>query len=68
VWHEVQFVKGKAVADWWHSVQRGATELGETPMIAWHAEQSASKIVWPAEVWVTPGKGTEWFTPPGPPE
>jgi len=58
VWHEVQFVKGKAVADWWHSVQRGA-ELGEAPVIAWHAEQSALKLVGSAEVWVAPGNGTE---------
>jgi hypothetical protein len=59
VWHEVQFVKGKAVADWWHTVQRGATEFGETPVIAWHAEQSEMKLVWFAEVWGAPGKGTE---------
>jgi hypothetical protein len=51
-------VKGKAVADRWHTAQRGATELGETPVTAWHAEQSAVKLVWVAEVWVAPGKGT----------
>ena len=54
----MQFAKGKAVADWWHAEQRGA-ELGETPVIAWHTEQSALKLVWVAEVWVAPGKGTE---------
>jgi hypothetical protein len=54
----VQFVKGKVVADWWHSVQRGATELGGTPVIAWHVEQFASKPVWSTEVWFAPGKGT----------
>jgi hypothetical protein len=55
----VQFVKGKAVADWWHTVQGGATEFGETPVIAWHAEQLALKLVRSVEVWVAPGKGTE---------
>ena len=59
MWHEVQFVKGNAVADGWHTVQRGATELGETPVTAWHAEQFAVKLVGSAEVWVAPGKGTE---------
>jgi hypothetical protein len=64
----VQFVKGNAVADRWHTVQSGATEFGETPVTAWHAEQSASKLVGSAEVWGAPGKGTGWITPPGPPE
>jgi hypothetical protein len=49
-------VSGEPV--WWHTVQRGATELGETPVIAWHPEQSASKLVGSAEVWIAPGKGT----------
>ena len=52
-------MKGSAVADGWHTVQRGAAELGETPVTAWHAEQSALKLVGFAEVWVAPGKGTE---------
>jgi hypothetical protein len=55
----MQFVKGSVVAAWWHTVHRGATELGETPVTAWHAEQSAAKLVWVAKVWVAPGKGTE---------
>jgi len=58
-WQEVQLsdVSGEPV--WWHTVQGGARELGETPVIAWHPEQSASKLVGSAEVWVAPVKGTE---------
>jgi hypothetical protein len=67
-WHEVQLsdVSGEPV--WWHTVQRGATEFGEMPVTAWHAEQSVLNLVWSVVVWVAPWKGTEWFTPPGPPE
>jgi hypothetical protein len=58
-WQEVQLgdVNGEPV--WWHTVHRGASELGEMPVTAWHAEQSAVKLVWVAKVWAAPGKGTE---------
>ena len=38
-WHEVQFANGSAVADVWHTVQRGADERGEVPETAWHGAQ-----------------------------
>jgi len=39
------------------------------PVTAWHREQSVFRISpGPPVVWVAPWKGTEWFTPPGPPE
>jgi len=41
----VQSEKGRVADDWWQTVQRGAAEVGETPIIAWHAEQLVSKLV-----------------------
>jgi len=43
-WQEVQSGDVSGEPAWWHAVQGGAAETGETPVTAWHEEQLAAKL------------------------